>query len=186
MLTKDIIDKILTIYRDSPQETVATKGFGWVNLAKLGSPIRKAGIDYKALGYEKISYLFKDIPVFELTEYIKDGNPPIIYIREKRIKNRRIEKGNTVFIKSNDEPINLTDNLFSLPVIGKYYKELIDDAEFGWPEIVGLYEINEHGQYQISDIRDLLFHEHKYPSIDNKDSNRDIIILLDGPLNTLT
>lgn len=185
MLTKDIIDKILTIYRDSPQETVATKGFGWVNLAKLGSPIRKAGIDYKALGYEKISYLFKDIPVFELTEYIKDGNPPIIYIREKRIKNRRIEKGNTVFIKSNDEPINLTDNLFSLPVIGKYYKELIDDAEFGWPEIVGLYEINEHGQYQISDIRDLLFHEHKYPSIDNKDSNRDIIILLDGPLNTL-
>ena len=44
MIEKSIIEEILAIYKSLPQETLQDKGDGWVNLANMGSPLKKANI----------------------------------------------------------------------------------------------------------------------------------------------
>lgn len=187
MIEKSIIEEILAIYKSLPQETLQDKGDGWVNLANMGSPLKKANISYKKYGYEKLAKFIADLHIFEI-EVDKSGTLPVVYIR--RLNNDNVitfnnrQKSLTRHSFSNSK-LNSIEALYSLPEVGTYYKKLIKDAEIGWPEIVGFYEINKEGQYKISDVRDNLFHEHKYPAISENDTEREIVISLNGPLYTL-
>lgn len=187
MIEKSIIEEILAIYKSLPQETLQDKGDGWVNLANMGSPLKKANISYKKYGYEKLAKFIGDLHIFEI-EVDKSGTLPVVYIR--RLNNDNVitfnnrQKSLTRHSFSNSK-LNSIEALYSLPEVGTYYKKLIKDAEIGWPEIVGFYEINKEEQYKISDVRDNLFHEHKYPAISENDTEREIVISLNGPLYTL-
>ena len=153
-----------------------------------------AGIRPYDYGYYKLMDFIKATNAYVIYSD-KTKNPPVIYLRlaeSIRVENHSFSikepisntviRGNKGGDESNVSPL---DELYSLPEIGKHYKKLIEDSEISWPEIVGFYEINDKGEYQISDIRDSLFHEHKYPATDDLEENREIIIKLDGPINTL-
>ena len=164
-----------------PHETLQSKGDGWFNLANMDSPLKKANISYRKYDYEKLAKFIADLHIFEI-EMDKSGALPVVYIR-------RINNHSAITLNNRQKSLAKRSSpnfdLNSLEALYSYYKTLIKDAEIGWPEIVGFYEINKEGRYQISDVRDNLFHEHKYPALSENDTEREIVISLNGPLYTL-
>ena len=190
-----LLKKIKDIYTSLHRITLAGEDGEWVRLADFGSELSKKGIRPIDYGYDKLKNFIKATNGYVIYAD-KTKKPPVMYLRlasepiqtenhpiaRKKHTSKIVVKGNNDVDESN---VSQLENLYSLPEIGKYYKKLIEDSEISWPEIVGFYEINDKGEYQISDIRDSLFHEHKYPATDDLEENREIIIKLDGPINTL-
>ena len=187
-----LLNALKEIYYSFEHIIIPGNSGGWIRLTDVGLKLSQKNIKPYDYGVSKL------LPLIELTnayEIFADESKtiPVYYIRLKRSSSIPTYSKATPKNRTKEVPTkkteklseNTIEDLYKQPVVGKYYRDLIEYEEFGWPEIVGFYEINDNGQYQISDIRDTLFQEHKYPSLNGKEENREIIIALDGPLNHL-
>lgn len=187
-----LLNALKEIYYSFEHINIPGKSGGWIRLTDVGLLLSQKKIKPYEYGVSKLRPLIELTNAYEI--YADESKSiPVYYIRLKR--NSSIPTYSKASPKNNSKEgptqkteklfENTAEDLYKQPVVGKYYRDLIEEEEFGWPEVVGFYEINDKGQYQISDIRDALFHEHKYPSINGDEENREIIIALDGPINTL-
>lgn len=187
-----LLNALKEIYYSFEHINIPGKSEGWIRLSDVGLLLSQKNIKPYEYGVSKLRPLIELTNTYEI--YADESKSiPVYYIRLKRNSSiptyskaspkNNSKEGSTQKTEKLSE--NTTEDLYKQPVVGKYYRDLIEEEEFGWPEVVGFYEINDKGQYQISDIRDALFHEHKYPSINGDEENREIIIALDGPLNHL-
>lgn len=180
---KELLDILKEIYNSIKHISIDGEKGEWARLTDFGEQLSQKGIKPISYGFEKVIHLIKATKLFHA---IADSTktPPVFYIQ---LKGRRTQPMPQVINKTNQEETKVKDieSLYELSEIGNYYKKLIGDAEISWPVIVGFYEKNDDGSYQISDIRDTLFHEHKYPALFEGDTDRDIVISLDSPLYTL-
>ena len=49
-MNNDTLQEIISVYHSLQKESLPEKGEGWVNMAKFGPALLKAGIDYKGMG----------------------------------------------------------------------------------------------------------------------------------------
>ena len=178
-IDKKVINTLIAVYNSLESHSIEGQGDGWIYMASYGLHLKKVGFNIKEYGYSKLLPFIQATDAFEI--YTDSSNTiPVNHIRLSINSNN-----NTPFIttspKSSESPL---DNPQIMNELKGYYKALLEDAEISYPEVVGFYETDKEGNYQFSDIRDTLFHEHKYPKTKDN-SNREIIIHLDGPINTL-
>lgn len=171
-LSKDAITTLLSVYESLNKRIIIGQGDGWVHLGAYGLELSKKGFNYKEYRPGRMNDFISESGLFDTYSDVST-TPPVMYIRKKigtkAFYRTRVAKEESPSYPKND-PI---------------YKSLIEDAEISWPEVVGFYEIDKEGHYQFSDIRDNLLKEHKYPQIGSSDDDREIIVKLDGPINTL-
>lgn len=141
MISNEIRESLRSIYQNMPKESLSEKGDGWVNLANLGTAIRKAGIDYKALGFDKLGDIITQSGIFSVcTDFTK--TIPVKYLREKvrtpRSQQQQLRRVMSVDLNEVTKVktrLRLESNFF----IGQFVPALND----GW--------------YKISDIRNTDF-----------------------------
>lgn len=179
-ITNAAIETLVAIYKSIESHYINGQGDGWVFMASFGARIKKAGFNIKEYGYSKLLLFIQATNAFEI--YTDSSNTiPVNHIRLSINSNSNNIPYLTISPKSSESSL---DNPQIMDELKGYYKELLEDAEISSPEVVGFYETDKEGNYQFSDIRDALFHEHKYPKTKDN-SDREIIIHLDGPINTL-
>lgn len=73
--------------------SIPSKGDGWLNLASLGLELRRNGIDYSRLGYDKLVTFIKSLHGVDL---FRDESKtlPVIFVRENPDNSTANEKGN--------------------------------------------------------------------------------------------
>lgn len=183
-IDKETIVTLKSVYNQLTKKAIQGQGEGWVSLAEFGLQLRKIGFDFSEYGYQQLFYFLTGTNAFSFYSDTSK-NPPIKYARDKDYNGEEAKSVRIISPKHDSGSISPLDNPNIPPLLKSYYDILINDGEISYPEVVGLYEIDEKGQYQFSDIRDTLFQEHKYPAIDQNDEDREILIPLDGPLYTL-
>ena len=83
MIDNTITDLLRTIYRSMAKVSLPDKGADWASLGDFGISIRNEGVDYKTMGYEKLSDFVSQTDAFFLwTDF--SGQKPVKYIKEKR------------------------------------------------------------------------------------------------------
>ena len=65
-MNNDTLQEIISVYHSLQKDSLPEKGEGWVNMAKFGPALLKAGIDYKGMGYEKLYEFVSKSGVFDL------------------------------------------------------------------------------------------------------------------------
>ncbi len=181
VIDQQTIDILNNVYESLTKQSILGHGDGWVHLAAFGAKLSKSGISFRDYGYQKLKEFILNAHAF--TVYSDEHQtPPVVYIR-KASKKLNHPTGRTTRAKI--PASSQIDNPQLFDELKDFYKELIDDAEMSWPEVVGFYEVDKEGHYQFSDIRDTLFNEHKYPFKESPDEDREIIVRLNGPINTL-
>lgn len=184
-LDKYVKNTLINVYNTLRQIEIAEEGNGWVYLAEFGIELRKQKFNYKDYDYssEKLVDFIKNTKIFDL--YIdKSKKTPVVYLRKHPYSELTNNKANIRPKQTVSNGTSIINNPMLEEKLKDYYKALSEDAEIRDPEVVGFYETNKDGNYQFSDIRDTLFHEHKYPATNNNEA-RDIIVSLDGPINAL-
>lgn len=82
MLSKSIIEKLLSIYQMLPKKSLPEKGEGWVKMYDFQREVRLAKINFKNMGYEWFNEFLSDSGVFFIwTDY--SGEKPTRYVIEK-------------------------------------------------------------------------------------------------------
>jgi len=141
MLDQKIIDTLKSTYDSLPKVTVEEKGDGWINLVDFAPAIKAAGVDYKRLGFEKLTEVIFESKAFNTTLVPTSGPVParFIKIKEKRPisytsprPSNRVDSEEVAKIKKR---LRLDNDLF----IGQFAPQ----ATEGW--------------YKISDIRNTDF-----------------------------
>lgn len=118
-ITKKLIDAI-----NSNKETD-----DWTNLKNVGLTLKKEGIDYKALGYEKLFHLIKENKSL-LTWKTENLSPTIfdIYVKEKTLLEKKkielIQKAQSKDYDISNDPSNALKNWASLGDSSKVFKDL--------------------------------------------------------------
>ena len=101
----------------------------WTNLVKVGKTLKENGLDYKALGYEKLFHLVKEHK--DLLNWKFDNLSPtiaVIYVKEKtqlekqKFANIKFAQTNTGSISS--DPANALTNWASLGDFAKVFEDL--------------------------------------------------------------
>lgn len=179
-IDKSAIEVLVSVFNKLVPHSIIGQGDGWVYMASFGSHLIKADFNIKDYGYSKLFNFVESSGVFKTyTDTSKEV--PVVHIRLNMTMGSDSALQSIPIKKSLQSPL---DSPQIVDELKGYYKVLIEDAEISHPEVVGFYEIDKYGNYQFSDIRDTLFHEHKYPKTKDN-SDREIIIHLDGPINTL-
>ena len=88
-IDNNIKKQLLSVYNSMEKETIPERGDGWVNLAKYGPAIKKAGIDYHQLGFAKLGAFVASSDLFDIWDD-RTKKVPVRYIREKRKTKRTI------------------------------------------------------------------------------------------------
>lgn len=80
-MTKNEKDVLQVMQNCSNRVSITNQGEGWINLASLGLELRKNGIDYSRLGFDKLITFMKSIHGVEL---FRDESKtlPVVYVRE--------------------------------------------------------------------------------------------------------
>ncbi len=142
-MNNDTLQKLLSVYLSMQKESLPEKGEGWVNMANFGPALLKAGINYKAMGFERLNdFVFKSgvFVVYSDTSC----KVPVKYIKKgKRIdvsKKPRVERVQATYTDSNEvvkvkRRLRLDNNMF----IGKFAPQ------------------RNEGWYMITDIRNTDF-----------------------------
>ena len=142
MIDNEILLKLVSVYQSLPKETLSEKGEGWVNMAKLAPALLRAGINYKAMGYEKLGELiYKSNSFWVHTD--NSGIVPVKFVKEKvkkQVPFRKPQRLQTQYADSNEiskikRRLRLENNQF----IGQFAPQKIE------------------GLYAITDIRNTDF-----------------------------
>lgn len=142
-MTVNVIELLRTVYQSMPKETLPEKGDGWVNLVNFAPAIKNAGVDYKAMGYEKFGDFVAESGIFYLWTDLSSSKPAK-YITEKVKKQtfQRKQPQHTSFATVDSQEVvkikrrlRLENNQF----IGQFAPQLVE----GW--------------YKITDIRNTDF-----------------------------
>lgn len=101
----------------------------WTNLGKVGKPLKDIGVDYKALGYEKLFHLVKDNK--DCLNWKFDSISPtisMIYVREKTAFEKRkfvnIQNAQENPEALSNDPANALTNWASLGDFSKMFEDL--------------------------------------------------------------
>ena len=81
-MNNDKLQEIISVYHSLQKDSLPEKGEGWVNMAKFGPALLKAGIDYKGMGYEKLNEFVSKSGLFEVYSDTS-CKVPVKYIKEK-------------------------------------------------------------------------------------------------------
>lgn len=105
-MNNDTLQEIISVYHSLQKDSLPEKGEGWVNMAKFGPALLKAGIDYKGMGYEKLNEFVSKSGVFEVYSDTS-CKVPVKYIKEKEprkdiSKKYRTERAQTIYTDSNE------------------------------------------------------------------------------------
>ena len=142
MIDNEILLKLISVYQSLPKETLSEKGEGWVNMAKLAPALLRAGINYKAMGYEKLGELiYKSNSFWVHTD--NSSIVPVKFVKEKvkkQVPFRKPQRLQTQYADSNEiskikHRLRLENNQF----IGQFAPQKIE------------------GLYAITDIRNTDF-----------------------------
>ena len=120
-MNNDTLKELLSVYHSLQKDSLPEKGEGWVNMAKFGPALLKAGIDYKGMGYEKLNEFVSKSGVFEVYSDTS-CKVPVKYIKEKETrkdisKKYRTERAQTTYTDSNEivkvkRRLRLDNNMF--------------------------------------------------------------------------
>ena len=120
-MNNDTLQEIISVYHSLQKDSLPEKGEGWVNMAKFGPALLKAGIDYKGMGYEKLNEFVSKSGVFEVYSDTS-CKVPVKYIKEKEprkdiSKKYRTERAQTIYTDSNEvenvkRRLRLNNNMF--------------------------------------------------------------------------
>lgn len=101
----------------------------WTNLVKVGPSLKESGVDYKALGYEKLFQLVKEHK--DCINWRVDNITPtvtVIYVREKTPSEKRrflaIQNAQDNPISVTSDPANALTNWASLGDFSKIFEDL--------------------------------------------------------------
>jgi hypothetical protein len=97
--------KLVSTFKYLPKETVHGNGSGWVNLVKFAPALKDSGINFRDLGFNKLSEFVDSTLLFESC-YDKTQSVPPKYIRLKEEALNPIKE--TVPPRIEIEPINTT------------------------------------------------------------------------------
>lgn len=90
-----------------PKVELPGKGNGWIDLVRLAPEVKKIGIDFKILGYEKFGTFLEATGIFDTCLWadpsIKDAIP-------KKYARGKDSKGSIGLITINQEKVNKIDN----------------------------------------------------------------------------
>lgn len=129
---------LLSVFNSIDKESVAGKGDGWVNLAKFGPAIKKAGVDYRALGFEKLGDLVFASGVFYVCVDSSKA-VPVKYIQLKKQASSKSKQSTTTAENSD---------------VAKVKKRLRLKNNF----FIGQFSLDgERGHFKITDIRNTDF-----------------------------
>lgn len=169
--------QLLSVYNSMEKETIPERGDGWVNLAKFGQAIKKAGIDYRSLGFEKLGSFIMISGLF-VSCFDSSMDNTVKYIRSKQDK---------TFISSSRQQGELKNKEKSKSNYSNKTLELLDIWNLDEPIAVGFLQILPDGRYKITDFRSESFRELKYPIIENKQvsesETNDVIIIDDRTIS---
>ena len=148
-IDKKVKNQLLAVYNSMKKETFPERGEGWVNLAKFGPALKRAGIDFRDYGAAKLVDFVAASGQFDIWE-AQTKNPPVRFIREKRkakrttpatsrikrIKSDEIEKVKTRLRLENDYFIGqfstgLNEGWYSISDIRNTDFTKIEDKERG-------------------------------------------------------
>ena len=120
-MNNETLQEIISVYHSLQKDSLPEKGEGWVNMAKFGPALLKAGIDYKGMGYEKLYEFVSKSGVFEVYSDTS-CKVPVKYIKEKEprkdiSKKYRTERAQTIYTDSNEvvkvkRRLRLDNNMF--------------------------------------------------------------------------
>ena len=132
-------ESLYNIYLSMPKESLFEKGDGWVNMAKLGIILHKAGINYKVMGYDKLSEFVRKSGVFE--EYSDIScKIPVKYIKGKSkhqdiTHKQPIRQSQAQYVNSKDvERLQYRLRLENNQFIGQF----IPQKDEGWYKIIDI------------------------------------------------
>ena len=166
-------EKLLSVYGSMSKVTIPEKGDGWVNLAALGDALKKAGIDFRLLGFEKLAAFVSSSGLFDLwiDQTIKY---PVKYIRVKQ------NSQNTA--RSHQKATSVEKNRGSF---SNRTQELLDIWNLDEPIAVGYFQILQDGRYQISDFRSESFRELRYPDLEQQSqvNETEVIIIVEKAIS---
>ena len=81
-ISEIIKNKLISTYKSLPKETVSGNGAGWVNLVKFAPALKVSGVNFRNLGFNKLSEFVDATLLFESC-YDKSQSVPPKYIRLK-------------------------------------------------------------------------------------------------------
>lgn len=119
MINNNTLQKLISVYLSLQKESLSEKGEGWVNMANFGLALVKAGINYKAMGYEKLNdFIIKSGRFVVYSD--ASGKVPVKYIKEKRTdisKKPKVEHVKATYTDSNEvikvkRRLRLDNNMF--------------------------------------------------------------------------
>jgi hypothetical protein len=140
MSKKDIETRILRdVYKSIlPKVNFPDKGDGWINLATYGAALKKEGVDFRSLGFEKLLEFIIEVGLFDI--YSDNNIPPVKYIKEKRVDAKRKVSTSTIIADVED--------------ISRIKTRLRLENEY----FIGQFApCKEPGKYSITDIRNTDF-----------------------------
>ena len=139
MMDNKVKESLYNIYLSMPKESLFEKGDGWVNMAKLGIILHKAGINYKVIGYDKLSEFVRKSGVFE--EYSDlSCKIPVKYIKGKSkhqdiTHKQPIRQSQAQYVNSKDvERLQYRLRLENNQFIGQF----IPQKDEGWYKIIDI------------------------------------------------
>ena len=110
-------EKLLSVYSSMVKMTIPEKGDGWVNLATLGHALKRAGIDFRLLGFEKLGDCVQSTNVFDVW-VDRTNKMPVKYVRdkswsqEKTITHRQLKSVEEKDVLKIKKRLRLTNNYF--------------------------------------------------------------------------
>ena len=139
MMDNKVKESLYNIYLSMPKESLFEKGDGWVNMAKLGIILHKAGINYKVMGYDKLSEFVRKSGVFEeysdlsckiLVKYIKGKSKHQDITHKQPIRQSQAQYVNSKDVERLQYRLRLENNQF----IGQF----IPQKDEGWYKIIDI------------------------------------------------
>lgn len=135
--------KLLTMTREEIKVHLAEAinsnkdGDGWANLIKIGHTLKQKGVDFRALGYEKLFELVRDHKDSFNWNIDKESNPGfyIVYVREKSNEEKR--KFQTMLhAKQTAKPLlnDPKNALIQWTSLGDFQKSIYSLKEIALPE----------------------------------------------------
>ena len=139
MMDNKVKESLYNIYLSMPKESLFEKGDGWVNMAKLGIILHKAGINYKVMGYDKLSEFVRKSGVFEEysdlsckipVKYIKGKSKHQDITHKQPIRQSQAQYVNSKDVERLQHRLRLENNQF----IGQF----IPQKDEGWYKIIDI------------------------------------------------
>lgn len=107
---------------------------GWTNLVKVGGTLNAKGVNYKEMGYDKLSSLILEYEDCLLLKREKENSRiPVAYVREKK-EDEMPKRRNSIKIKSDKSLIDPVNALLSWAYMGSLPETIEKLKEFALPE----------------------------------------------------